>query len=306
MRLDHQLHLLSQGESSTELNQAEQYWKEMYPAEVFIPDTSTLDPDLKYQSRCQYNLTAASSRQLNFYYQVSLPHYRDDKFIHNALERYKQFICLKKLYPAEALVPMYDIDLMWHTHQLCPEAYWKDTEVFLGKVLHHDDSTNERSPTSKRTLAEGKTKALWLKEYRSSITIPGTVYRGDPPRGRLHFFDEAEFTAHSKHKLVVRIEAVEMKCKGGFHNSFEASMGLNSGSEIICDGRFIGKSQQLEKGTFTWDKDSKLVEVNKLPLQLSAEPDKKYKMKLKIIRRGRLKGLLPRKEYFKWVHSILP
>ena len=298
-KLDHQLHLLSQGESTAELNLAEEFWREMFPNQVFIPDHSTIDADIKYHSKCKYNLQAASARQLSFYYQVSLPHYLDDKFIHNALERYKQFVSLKKLYPSEALVPMYDIDLMWHTHQLCPDAYWKDTELFLGKALHHDDSTNERSPNSKRNMAENKTKTLWAKEYRTTMVIPGTVYRGEDPRRRLYNFDQIDYDAQTRHKLVVRIETIEMKCKGGFSNSFEASMGINSGSEIICDGRFIGKSHQLVKGTYTWDKDSKLVEVNKLPLNLSAEPDKKYKMKLKIIRRGRLKGLLPRKEYFK-------
>ena len=43
------------------------------------------------------------------------------------------FIQLKKLYPHQILVPMYDIDLIWHSHQLCTEAYLRDTVSYLGR-----------------------------------------------------------------------------------------------------------------------------------------------------------------------------
>ncbi len=55
--------------------------------------------------------------------QVSLPHYRTTKFLVRALQRYQMFLRLKKLYPEEFLVPCYDIDLIWHTHQVrCKES----------------------------------------------------------------------------------------------------------------------------------------------------------------------------------------
>ena len=47
--------------------------------------------------------------------------------------RYLMFIKLKKLYPHQILIPMYDIDLIWHSHQLCTEAYQRDTINYLGK-----------------------------------------------------------------------------------------------------------------------------------------------------------------------------
>ena len=50
--------------------------------------------------------------------------------------RYKKFVKLKLLYPYEPLTPMFDVDLIWHTHQLCTQEYSDDTANFLGKVQH--------------------------------------------------------------------------------------------------------------------------------------------------------------------------
>ena len=46
-------------------------------------------------------------------------------------------------------VPMYDIDLLWHTHQLSPLSYQHDTIELLGSVLNHDDQDQDRGPNSK-------------------------------------------------------------------------------------------------------------------------------------------------------------
>ncbi len=110
---------------------------------------------------------------------VSLPHYQDNSFISKALDRYRKFVHLKKMYPQESLVPMYDIDLLWHTHMLYPEAYCLDTLAYLGKILNHDDSSNSRTKGSKRNLSEIRTKQLWLKTYKTPLSIPGTMYRGE-------------------------------------------------------------------------------------------------------------------------------
>ena len=37
-------------------------------------------------------------------------------------------------------VPTYDIDLVWHAHQLHPHLYQKETYQLCGCVLPHDDS----------------------------------------------------------------------------------------------------------------------------------------------------------------------
>jgi hypothetical protein len=53
------------------------------------PDVST-ETALEHVPPCKltYDIAAAASRQSVFYYQVSLPHYRDPVFIRAAIKRY--------------------------------------------------------------------------------------------------------------------------------------------------------------------------------------------------------------------------
>ena len=50
--------------------------------------------------------------------QVSLPHYCDQEFHVDSVRRYKMYLFLKKKNPKTFLVPCYDIDLIWHAHQV--------------------------------------------------------------------------------------------------------------------------------------------------------------------------------------------
>jgi len=103
-----------------------------------------LDVDLKqptefaggpdYIPQSSYDLVSAVQRQGAFYYNVSLPHYRIRDFLISAINRYKMMLQLKIFYPDAFLVPCYDTDLAWHTHQLHPHLYKKDTVSILGKV----------------------------------------------------------------------------------------------------------------------------------------------------------------------------
>ena len=47
------------------------------------------------------------------------------------------------------VTPMYDIDVIWHTHQLHPVAYAADMTSLLGYVMNHDDSDQNRNSGSK-------------------------------------------------------------------------------------------------------------------------------------------------------------
>ena len=49
--------------------------------------------------------------------------------------RYKKFMKMNKKHKGKFFVPMYDIDLVWHTHQLFATEYKKDTTAYFGKVL---------------------------------------------------------------------------------------------------------------------------------------------------------------------------
>ena len=88
-----------------------------------------------FQSNFDYNLIEAGKRQLSFYYQVSLKHYRSKEFLTLALNRYKKFLNLKVINPKSYIVPCYAIDLIWHTHQLHPINYKNDTIRITGKTV---------------------------------------------------------------------------------------------------------------------------------------------------------------------------
>ena len=163
------------------LEKAMALWKELYPSEPFEVDlTAPVSNVPDFKSRLQYDIAAACSRQRAFYYQVSLPHYEDKKFLTRALERYKQHLMLKQQNPDMFLVPCYDFDLIWHAHQLHPLIYKSDTTQILGKVLKHDDSVNDRQPGSKLITSDQKTREKW-KEAGQEFVVNGAMFRGEPP-----------------------------------------------------------------------------------------------------------------------------
>jgi hypothetical protein len=156
-------------------------WEHHIKDQPFEPLTepAQLDPDFK--SRIEYDLVAASSRQKMFYYNVSLPHFRSREFLELCLKRYKKFLALKAKNPRLFIVPCYGIDLVWHTHQLNPSVYARETRELLGKVLPHDDSSSDRSPNSELTNSFNATKQAWLAEYKERFEFEGGMYRGEAP-----------------------------------------------------------------------------------------------------------------------------
>ena len=164
------------------LQKAKYIWEMEYPDEPFEIDLSqapnVLTVDKK--SKIQYDLEEACDRQSKFSYQVSLPHYKDAKFLEKAVERYEHHIQLKKQNPTLFAIPCYDFDLIWHVHQLHPVNYNKTTMQFLGRLLHHDDTVTSRSPGSKLHDSEAETREMW-KAAGLHFVKSGAMYRGNPP-----------------------------------------------------------------------------------------------------------------------------
>lgn len=107
---------------------------------------------------------------------------RNESFLHAAEMRYKGFLHLAaKSKGKRFLVPTYDIDLMWHTHQLDPLAYRIDTLQILGIVLDHDDSDTGRHEGSKLSTCFEATKQLWEETYSLPYEKAGAMYRGETP-----------------------------------------------------------------------------------------------------------------------------
>ena len=51
---------------------------------------------------------------------MALPHYQDNVFLQRAVTRYRALLCLMQENPQQFLCPLYDIDLVWHCHQVPP------------------------------------------------------------------------------------------------------------------------------------------------------------------------------------------
>ncbi|XP_063399983.1 uncharacterized protein LOC134684614 [Mytilus trossulus] len=201
---------------------AEQLWKQMYPnAPFYNSDLMTFEIPSGFVSCLTYDLEAAVSRQRAFYYQVSLPHYTDNKFLESSLVRYKKFLHMKRCYPDSFIVPCYDIDLIWHTHQLFPLLYKTDTMLLLGEHFNHDDSVNDRTEGSKLCRSMSETQTMWEELFNEKFTNIASMYRGLPPNGKLNNVSK-DVVFQSSHKLanleiqsidVVRESANSMKKK---------------------------------------------------------------------------------------------
>ena len=155
-------------------------WREAYPAEPFEIDlVKPPTIETNYQSKIQCNLEEACSRQFKFFYQVSLPHYKDDLFLKKAVERYEHHLRLISSHGHDGMVHCYDIELIWHAHQLHPLKYNQTTTELFGKPLHHEDTETATTPVTPYD-SEMKTATVW-EEEGLRFARPGAMYRGEPP-----------------------------------------------------------------------------------------------------------------------------
>ncbi|CAE8727850.1 unnamed protein product [Polarella glacialis] len=171
------------------LKRGQLLWEQAAPNEPFditaqlkqAPLVEDVVGSSNVNSRISYDLAAAAGRQMAFHYQVAvMPHYRDKRFLTIAADRYVgKFLELKRRHPNQFFAPSYDIDCVWHTHQLHPRAYIADTTRLCGSVMDHDDSVNDRSEGSKLTSSWERTQQTWHKEFGDSICQAGGMYRGE-------------------------------------------------------------------------------------------------------------------------------
>ena len=100
-------HLIKGDEIESEIQ-----WKKHFNSSYnYLNDDSISTADLEeftnFKSSFQYDIENACKRQKAFYYQVSLPHYRNRDFLNLCLNRYKKFLYLKKHHKADFVVPCY-------------------------------------------------------------------------------------------------------------------------------------------------------------------------------------------------------
>lgn len=117
--------------------------------------------------------------------QVSRPHMNNDIFLKGALARYKGFLHLIRFNRENSLkrfcVPTYDIDLIWHSHQLHPVSYCKDLNELIGKMLEHDDTDSDRTKGMKLDVGFSGTTEQWEETFGRRYWRAGAMYKGSNP-----------------------------------------------------------------------------------------------------------------------------
>ncbi|KAG5528146.1 hypothetical protein RHGRI_028924 [Rhododendron griersonianum] len=200
--------------------ESEQTWNKLYPNEPYDFDLPSgffekVSGDGKYT---QYDLLSAVQRQVPFFYQVSRPHMDNDLFLEAAVARYKGFLHLIKRNMERSLnrfcVPTYDVDLIWHSHQLQPACYCKDLKGILGKVLEHDDTDSDRSKGKKLDSGFSDTTKQWEDTFGTRYWRAGAMYRGSAPSPIMappcsSYIVAEKVVASNEHKETVRLPHVK-------------------------------------------------------------------------------------------------
>ena len=210
---DHKL--MSENSRQAAMENAKKVWEKRCGEPFNLP----IDDDVtqctgytdQYQSQSKYDLASAISRQRMFYYQVSLPHFQDSNFLKTAILRYKKYLFLKKTFPDQFLVPCYDFDLVWHSHQLHPAVYKKDTTNVLGRMFNHDDSVNDRAPDSKLNRSDVKTRELWKQIFHEDFAQWGTMFRGEPSYGKLDLVSRSQVFQVSSKRASVTLNNLQVE-----------------------------------------------------------------------------------------------
>ncbi|XP_074308930.1 glycine-rich domain-containing protein 2-like [Silene latifolia] len=176
---------------ATSKSKTEEIWNRMYPEEPYELDMTKpfSEDDLQKGSEnakfTKYDLLAAVKRQMSFTYQMSRPYATDDLYLQEAVRRYKGFLHMIRTNDQKNrhcfCVPTYDIDLIWHTHQLHPDSYYKDLTEAVGRVCHHNDNVSDRSPGNVLQTGFSEFTKLWEEAYGKSYSTAGTRNRGDSP-----------------------------------------------------------------------------------------------------------------------------
>ena len=244
--IDH--HLIDRTRRKELMKDSERLWNKEYSDVPFIAcDSSSSWYDSQFVSALTYDIRSALSRQKTFNYQVSLPHYRDEKFLNNAVMRYKKFLFLKLHYPAMILVPCYDNDLIWHTHMLHPAMYKGDMEAYLGTVLPYDDIINDRGVGSKHCHSEAKTRNLWRKVFSEKFSHFGAMFRGDPPENKLTKMTKEDVNKICTKQVDVNIEKIHIE--GLPPGKFKLRLCYNTGYQNFNRSLFVTEHIAAVKGT---------------------------------------------------------
>ncbi|KAD4586251.1 hypothetical protein R6Q59_035404 [Mikania micrantha] len=211
----------------------EELWNTLYPHEPYQLQCLHLN-DAKSRLHMsspttKYDLASAVNRQTSFYNQVSRTFMKDDIFLEGAIQRYKGFLHMirtnKKTKSKNFCVPTYDIDLIWHTHQLHPRSYRNDMMQLLGNVLDHDDTDSDRTKGQKLDIGFNRTTKQWNVMYSTRYWRAGAMYM-PPAQAQEHCIDPS--LSSEIMFMEIMVEVIEIR---GLSSKNESNFVLSIGKK---------------------------------------------------------------------------
>merc|ERR1719414_62302 len=82
----------------------------------------------------------------------------------------------------------------------------------LGFVLKHDDSVNDRSEGSKLNTSDEITRKLWYDQFKVPFARPGSMFRGNPPHGKLlHISTPLQRSFLAPKEMDVELDSIKLE-----------------------------------------------------------------------------------------------
>ncbi|KAK1432293.1 hypothetical protein QVD17_09188 [Tagetes erecta] len=232
----------------------EELWNTTYPEEPYELDFDDCFDDDSHNRQSgsasiKYDLASAVKRQSSFYNQVSRSFMKEDIYLEGAIERYKGFLHMirrnKQMKSKSFCVPTYDIDLIWHTHQLHPLSYCNDMMCLLGNVLDHDDKDSDRTKGQKLDIGFSQTTKRWKEMFSSRYWRAGAMYMPHV-RTQSHCINSSQ---SSEIMFVeVMVEVIEMRSLPSKHiGNFVLSIGKKQQDMLLKDKQHLSICKESEE-----------------------------------------------------------
>jgi hypothetical protein len=138
------------------------------------PEVQTIHPTFGF-------VKEHSQKQLEFLHQIDRPEFQDPLFLKKAIQRYRKFLMLAAMRRGSLTVPMYDIDLIWHSHMSMASEYHDFCMENFGHIIDHDFSDSSRDPGSRLHSAFEDTCDQWTRQFGEPYALECTKWRGETP-----------------------------------------------------------------------------------------------------------------------------
>ncbi|XP_031571894.1 uncharacterized protein LOC116306009 [Actinia tenebrosa] len=270
-------HALKSGKT---LQAARQLTKELWDQSNVNKEPFDLDLDRsidvqEYKPKLRHDFTRLSTKLRNFYYQVSLPHYQDEKFLDSATLRYVTHLSLQMKDPSLMLCPPVDVQLVMYSHQLNPIFYNYQITVMLGKIASPFDLLDSTDNLGRQCQIEEATKKIWTEaglEYHK----PGTLYRGDPSYLSItNSIDKKHIDRFAMLRQDYGISVTQIDLEDLDHHNYYLLVFVGSeGEEIYKEKIKLDEDKSSNNNFFSMDKENGVQYV-----QLEDFPSDKQKAK---------------------------